>query len=209
MKYLIFLAVIIIGVNALQFDVHPGEKRCFFEDFSKGEYIYGRYRIPTIPVMMMTIKIFSPAKDAPVWANADATEGDYMFSADVDGLYMFCFSDKERKGISDNRKPDTRRVSFTLIESWTLPDSKEDEDTIQVDELRPVENYLESIERKINFLTRELQEFRAREARHRDTSESTQWRISSFSTATVFILIIFGALQMVYLKSFFKKKKLL
>ncbi len=50
--------------------------------------------------------------------------------------------------------------------------------------------------------------FKSREARFRDTSESTNTRVLWFSIVQISILLLTALWQITHLKSFFKKKKL-
>jgi len=204
-KILLTLFYVILSVHAIQFDVHPGERRCIFEDFTKGQVVKGTFRIPQISFMQMSIKIHGPDKDEPLWVNPDAIEGTYAFTANEDGIYRFCFADRPRAGVKETGKPVTRRITFTAVEGWTLPDDKE---TVEVEELKPVEYLLRSVEDKMEILKKGLKESRRREENHRITALSTNWRVPTFSTVTVFLLIGCGVLQMLYLRSYFRKKKI-
>jgi len=210
MKAFLVLFCIILSLHAIQFDVEPATKRCIQQDFTRGQIIHGTYKVPQVPVMQMSLKILPPEKDAePIYQVPDANEGSYAFTAVSDGLHKFCFSDKPREGMRDRDvgKAVTRRVTLTAKEAWVAP--QEDEATVEKAELLPVEQRFVRIENRIENLKAEVREFRSREARHRDTSESTALRIPTFSGVTIVVLIICGGLQMWYLKNFFRKKKLL
>uniref|UniRef100_A0A6B2LJV7 GOLD domain-containing protein n=1 Tax=Arcella intermedia TaxID=1963864 RepID=A0A6B2LJV7_9EUKA len=187
----------------MQFDVHPGEKRCLFEDFTEGQVIQGTYKVPQVNSMQMSIKIVSPSKDEPIWQIADASEGSYAFIADVDGIYKFCFTDKSRP--NSKAKQVTRRITFTAKETW---EKLEDKDTVEKSELKPLEFYLASIERNINFLKREVREHRLREKRNQETTEYASTMLPTFSTFTIVMLVVCGIIQVLYLRNYFRKKKL-
>eukprot|EP00474_Spongospora_subterranea_P008621 CRZ09079.1 hypothetical protein [Spongospora subterranea] len=88
------------------------------------------------------------------------------------------------------------------------------EDAIDYDEMAKVE-HMTAIEvemRKLDETTRgirkELQFQRAREAAFRNTSESTNSRVAWWSLFTTGLIVALSIAQVVILKSFFKKKKL-
>eukprot|EP01123_Difflugia_compressa_P008177 TRINITY_DN2379_c0_g1_i1.p1 TRINITY_DN2379_c0_g1~~TRINITY_DN2379_c0_g1_i1.p1 ORF type:complete len:218 (+),score=28.26 TRINITY_DN2379_c0_g1_i1:75-728(+) len=197
--------VLFYCVVGIQFDVHPGETRCIFDDYTKGQIVKGSYKIPQVSFMLMGIKIFAPETDQPTWTSADASEGTFGFTAEKDGIYEFCFSDKPRPG-QEAGNPMTRRITFFAQPEWS---QMEDKETVELDELRPVEYFLRSIEQKVEILQIEVRESRYREARHRETNENIAWRVPTFSTFTIVMLLIVGVCQMCYLKNYFKKKKLI
>jgi len=206
-KILLTLFYVFLSVHSIQFDVHPGERRCIFDDFTKGQVIKGTFKIPQISFMQMSIKIHGPDKeDTALWANPDASEGTYAFTANEDGVYRFCFSDKPRAGVKETGKPVTRRITFTAEEGWVSLDDKE---TVEKGELKPVEYLFRSIEDKMDFLRRELKESRRRETENHYTLLSTNWRIPTLSSFTVILLIGCGILQILYLRSYFRKKKII
>jgi len=202
----IFISTMLLEVHAIQFDVHPGEKRCIFEDYTKGQVVQGNYKIPQVAYMQISIRILAPQREDPVWANADANEGTYAFTADDDGIYSFCFSDKPRLGVQATGKPMTRRITFTARDEWEMP--FDDKDMVVKSELKPIEYLIKSIEDKMDKLKREIKEQRQREYRHQETTLTTAWRIPTLSSFTIFLLIGCGVLQMIYLRSYFRKKKL-
>jgi len=58
-------------------------------------------------------------------------------------------------------------------------------------------------------LEEEFRIFRDREEAHRDTNESTNSRIPTLSVLSIVVLVICGGWQLMYLRNFFRKAKLL
>jgi len=69
-------------------------------------------------------------------------------------------------------------------------------------EMRKLEGVVKEIVDELNYLKR-------REAKMRDTNESTNERVRWFSLLTVCTLLCLGAWQIVYLRSYFKSKALI
>uniref|UniRef100_A0A6B2LI31 GOLD domain-containing protein n=1 Tax=Arcella intermedia TaxID=1963864 RepID=A0A6B2LI31_9EUKA len=209
MQALVLLGVVLgclFGAEGVQFDVEPATKQCISQDFSQGQIIHGTFKVPQIPVMKMTFRIYPPEKDAEaIFTEDDATDGSYAFTTHSDGNYKFCFIDTPREGVRG--KPVTRRVQLTAKEAWITPN--DDEDTVEKEELEPVQQRFMGLEPKVETLKVALKELRMREARHRDTSESTSVRISVFSVLSILIVVVCGGLQVWHLRRFFKKKKIL
>ncbi|KAK4053255.1 vesicle coat component [Microbotryomycetes sp. JL221] len=69
-------------------------------------------------------------------------------------------------------------------------------------EMRKLEGVVKEIVDELNYLKR-------REARMRDTNESTNDRVRNFFFLTFTTLIVLGAWQVIHLRSYFKKKHLI
>lgn len=118
------------------------------------------------------------------------------------GGYSVCFENKN----SDQRV----KVIFDVV--LTSDEGQEDElqnKIIKKEHLTPLEsNFKEGI-RAANTILNEMKYMEKREARMRHTAESTNSKIRFFSYASVFVLLGVTWLQRTYLKSYFKKKKLM
>jgi len=202
---LLVFSVFVITVSCLQFDVPNSAMRCLWEDYYVGQVIVGKYSIPPLAHMQMTLSITDP-NGHPVWENSDASgDGTFAFTAEMDGNYKFCFRDTRRPGAYGGNTP-SRRVSINAEEKQV---NVEAEAGAGKHTIRPIEYRLRMMERQTQELEVEFKRYREREARHRDTSESTNTRIPSLSTFTILILLCVGAWQVYYLKNYFRKKKLL
>jgi hypothetical protein len=69
-------------------------------------------------------------------------------------------------------------------------------------EMRKLEGVVKEIVDELNYLKR-------REARMRDTNESTNERVWWFSVLTIATLISLGIWQILYLRSYFRRKHLI
>ena len=117
------------------------------------------------------------------------------------GGYSICF---------DNNSDDEVRVLMDVV---LVSDKGEDagkkKKGLQKEHLTPLErNFQESIGAAHKILN-EMHYMERREARMRHTAESTNKRIRMFSYLSVTILLGVTYLQVTYLRSYFKKKKLL
>jgi len=180
--------------------------RCLWEDYYYGQVIVGKYSVPPLAHMQMSLEITAP-NGHTVWENNDASgDGTFAFTAEGDGNYKFCFRDVRRPGVSGGSNLPSRRVTVSAEEK---PVNVETDTGASKNSLKPVEYRLKVMERQTQELETEFKRYREREARHRDTSESTNTRIPSLSTVTIIILLCVGGWQVYYLKNYFRKKKLL
>lgn len=81
---------------------------------------------------------------------------------------------------------------------------------IQQDEkLKPIEVELRRLEKLSGELQADLDYLKRREARLRDTNESTNDRVKRFAIFTTLVLFGLGIWQIIYLRAYFKRKHLI
>ncbi|KAL7537137.1 hypothetical protein ACHAWF_005672 [Thalassiosira exigua] len=118
------------------------------------------------------------------------------------GGYSACFENKNKdKGV---------RVLFDVV---LMSDEGQDEDLqnkiIKKEHLTPLEENFEEGIKAANTILNEMKYMERREARMRHTAESTNSKIRMFSYVSVIVLLGVTWLQRTYLRSYFKKKKLM
>ena len=96
-------------------------------------------------------------------------------------------------------------VSLSLNWSFDLFD----EATAKEMMLDPIENEFYQLEESIGRLEKELNAFVLNEEQLRDTNESTLDRLRLFSLFSTITLVALGIYQLIYMKKFFKTKKLI
>ncbi|KAG0289352.1 vesicle coat component [Linnemannia gamsii] len=77
------------------------------------------------------------------------------------------------------------------------------------EKLKPMEVELRKLEDLVKEVIEDMEHLQRREEKMRNTNESTNARVQWLSTMTMFVLIALGAWQIVYLKQFFRKKRLI
>ncbi|KAK9728632.1 vesicle coat component [Basidiobolus ranarum] len=79
----------------------------------------------------------------------------------------------------------------------------------KAEKLKPMEVELYKLEKLLTEVVEEMEYLRHREARRRDTNESTNERVKWFSIFSMVVLVSLGIWQIFYLKRFFQTKKLI
>lgn len=80
---------------------------------------------------------------------------------------------------------------------------------LRAQDLKPINMLLLRTETQLERLKTEFRDLRAREAEHRNTNESTNTRSIWFSVLTIGALLVLAAWQLLYMRSYFRKKKLI
>ena len=116
--------------------------------------------------------------------------------------YQVCFENKN-----------TDQSSRVLFDVVLMSDEGQDEELqnkiIKKEHLTPLENNFQEGIRAANTILNEMKYLERREARMRHTAESTNAKIRLFSYVSVIVLLGVTWLQRTYLRSYFKKKKLM
>lgn len=72
------------------------------------------------------------------------------------------------------------------------------------EKLKPTEIELRKVEEQVAEIVAEMDYLRTREQKLRDTNESTNTRVKWFATGTMFLLVVLGAWQVIYLRTYFR-----
>lgn len=139
---------------------------------------------------------------------------------DIFGLYSMCFE------AEDNVADDYRSVIIIIhvvhiSAQQEIADYKENEkmqakfehqkkaDEYRDNHLNPLEKKLDTVIMLADSVINDWDFLETREGRMRATSETTQSRVQTFSYMSITVLIVTTIVQSMYLKNYFKKRKLM
>ncbi|KAJ9158599.1 hypothetical protein P3X46_024164 [Hevea brasiliensis] len=152
-------------------------------------------RLPAI-----SIKVTSPYGNN-LHQKENVTHGQFAFTTQEAGNYLACFwvgADNQGGGdVSVNLDWKTGIAA----KDWESVARKEKIEGVEL-ELRKLEGAVEAIHENLLYL-------KSREAELRTVSETTNTRVAWFSIMSLGLCIVVSVLQLWYLKSFFRKKKLI
>ncbi|KAJ7946637.1 Transmembrane emp24 domain-containing protein [Quillaja saponaria] len=131
----------------------------------------------------------------------NTTHGQFAFTTHEAGNYLACFwVDGHNEGGGD--------VSVNL--DWrTGVATKDWESVARKERIEGVELELRKLEGAVEAIHENLLYLKSREADMRMVSEKTNTRVAMFSIMSLAVCITVSALQLLYLKQFFRKKKLI
>jgi len=191
--------------QCFKFDVPTGLKKCINEEYSGGILVKGRYSSPQEEQSHVTLEVtISDSGGAELHSSHD-NHGTFAFTTDGGGVYMLCFHHNpgpgERLHYSYNRRVTVDLESGVDTTDFVKIAREEHLSKMEVDALK--------IQRNLEEVVRDLDYFKKREERHRDTSESTNARVLWFSLGSMGVIACLGVWQLVTLRRFFAQKKLL
>ncbi|CAM0138697.1 unnamed protein product [Umbelopsis sp. WA50703] len=127
------------------------------------------------------------------------------FNTHADASIIVCFTNTLSEGFKPNAGyKRTIDVDYD-IGAEALDYSK----IAKAEKLQPLELELRKLEKVVQEIWDEMEYLKKREAKMRDTNESTNERVQWFSTLTLFALVSLGTWQVMYLRRFFKRKRLI
>lgn len=173
---------------------------------SKDEYngrsnVYLKVTVPKRPVLRHQMFMwFAPVLVMNIVKSAQ--RGQKNKANQPQGGYSVCFENK-------NSDQDVRILFDVVLMSDEGQDEELQNKIIKKEHLTPLEtNFQEGI-KAANTILNEMKYMEKREARMRHTAESTNAKIRLFSYVSVIVLLGVTWLQRTYLRSYFKKKKLM
>ncbi|KAI4317898.1 hypothetical protein L6164_025727 [Bauhinia variegata] len=121
------------------------------------------------------------------------TSGDkFEFKAPGSGMYKFCFH-------NSYSTPET--VSF-YIHVGHIPN---EHDLAKDEHLDPINVKIAELREALESVTAEQKYLRARDARHRNTNESTRKRVIFYTVGEYLVLAAVSTLQVIYIRQLFSK----
>mmetsp|Transcript_26954 Transcript_26954/g.40561 ORF Transcript_26954/g.40561 Transcript_26954/m.40561 type:complete len:282 (-) Transcript_26954:492-1337(-) len=172
------------------------------EDFNGRSNVYLKLTVPKRPVLRH--QMFMWYAPVVVMNVVKASQRGQKNNKNVrpPGGYSVCF---------ENKNADQRvKLIFDVV--LTSDEGQEDElqnKIIKKEHLTPLESNFQEGIKAANTILNEMKYMEKREARMRHTAESTNSKIRLFSYVSVIVLLGVTWLQRTYLKSYFKKKKLM
>ncbi|TMW56317.1 hypothetical protein Poli38472_006327 [Pythium oligandrum] len=189
--------------DAVQFDVRRRTEKCLSDEVAEGSLVVIHYTVLGVTQARsgVSITITDPQKkylkqDSNIDTSSDDTHK-FSFYADAGGSYSVCFY---------NTNDNEARVMLDFKHGVEAKDYTE---VAKREHLMPVEKELRKMEDAVDEIHREMLYMREREAVMRSTNESTNSRVLWFSFFSIAVLLAMGVWQVLYLKKFFKSKKLI
>ncbi|XP_074662151.1 transmembrane emp24 domain-containing protein 10-like [Tubulanus polymorphus] len=197
------VCLMIDDANALRFFVRPGanNKKCLKEEIHKDVLVSGDYEFQEMPGQKGSIHI-TDSKSHTLFKKEDASKGKFAFTTEEYDMFQVCF---ETKMIAGGQGAD-REV---FIDMKHGVEAKDYGNLAKAEKLKPLEVELRRLEDLSESIVNDFAYMRAREEEMRDTNESTHSRVLYFSVFSMCCLLGLATWQVLYLRRFFKAKKLI
>ncbi|KAL1309915.1 hypothetical protein HN51_052650 [Arachis hypogaea] len=190
--------------HAIWLTIPTSGTKCVSEDIQSNVVVLADYYVVADEVDHHQIHTVSLKVTSPYGNNLhqkeNVTHGQFAFTSAESGTYLACF------WLQNNHQQPTVTVSL----DWRTGISAKDWETVaKKEKIQGVELELRKLEAAVEAIRENLIYLKNREADMREVSESTNAKVAWFSIMSLGLCIIVAALQLWYLKRYFRKKKLI
>lgn len=199
--------------NAVSFDLEAAPtaqkergSRCLSHWVPRDTFVKGTIKTPAVGNTAMDVEITdnSPATNE-YYKKKDVTDAKFTFRTQAHADINICFHNILAEGVT----PDSQYKRTVDLHFDFGAEAEDYTELAKKEKLKPMEVELRKLEKLIEEIVDEMEYLKRREARMRDTNESTNERVWSFSLLSIIVLCSVGAWQVFYLRKFFQSKKLI
>ncbi|CAL1268653.1 unnamed protein product [Larinioides sclopetarius] len=191
----------VVAVNSLMFRLPANSRRCLKEEIHKGVLVSGEYELSDAPGQKTDLMV-TDTKGHILVSRENVDKGKFAFVTDDYDVFEACFVSKAPAG----QRTQEQEVTLSLKHGV---EAKSYDSIAEVGRLKPLEVELQKLEDLSESIVKDFAYMRQREAEMRDTNESTNTRVLYFSIFSMCILLALATWQVLYLRRFFKAKKLI
>ncbi|KAI8144397.1 emp24/gp25L/p24 family/GOLD-domain-containing protein [Fennellomyces sp. T-0311] len=193
---------------ALPANIENG-KRCLSQYVPKGTLVFARVNVGPGYNQRVGMEIVDDAEVPNVYTKKPDISGEITnaFDTRADGEINICFTNTLPEDTGFHEAPEYSRpveVNFNVG-----AEAVDFETLAKKEKLGPLELELRKLETVVKEIVSEMTYLKRREARMRDTNESTNERVKWFSLLSLFTLVTLGIWQILYLRRFFRRKRLI
>ncbi|XP_065342755.1 transmembrane emp24 domain-containing protein bai [Cloeon dipterum] len=198
---LLVMSVILLGVDGIMFHLHPNMQKCLKEELQVDVFVSGEYEVSDAPGQKVDY-VVRDSKGHILSQKEDVSKGKFSFVTETYDTFEICFI---------SRVPPTHRgvaQEVSLVTKRGI-EAKNYEGLGEAAKLKPMEVELKRLEDLSEAIVQDFAMMRKREEEMRDTNESTNSRVLYFSIFSMCCLLGLATWQVLYLRRFFKAKKLI
>jgi len=199
---LVILSVCVVNMDCLMFRLGANQKKCLKEEIHKDVLVTGEYELSDMPGVKANLRVID-SKGHILYQKEEATKGKFAFTTEEYDMFEVCFESHGRPQAG----PNTEQEVFINMKHGV--EAKNYQDIAKAEKLKPLEVELKKLEDLSESIVNDFAYMRAREEEMRDTNESTHSRVLYFSVFSMFCLLGLATWQVLYLRKFFKSKKLI
>ncbi|CAG0880799.1 unnamed protein product [Cyprideis torosa] len=186
------------------FHLLPNAQKCLSDEIHKNVFVSGEYGIQEIPNQKVNVQVID-TKGHYLFQKVDAPEkGKFAFTTEDYDVFQVCFISQ----VPPNMAAHAKKHQIELLMKHGV-EAKKYDNLAEASKLKPLELELKRLEDLSESITRAFQYMRKREEEMRDTNESTNSRVLYFSLFSMCCLLGLATWQVLYLRKYFKAKKLI
>ncbi|XP_004490357.1 transmembrane emp24 domain-containing protein p24delta4-like [Cicer arietinum] len=197
------MSQVFLKAEAVWLSIPNSGTKCLSEEIQTNVVVLGDYYVVTEEgpqLHTVSAKVTSPY-GMTLHHNENVTQGQFAFTTTESGNYEACFW-------MDGKHQDGATASVSI--DWKIGISAKDWDSVaKKEKIEGVELEIRKLEGIVEAIHGYLIYLKDKEAKMREVSERTNGRVAWFSIMSLGLCILVSALQLWYLKHYFRKKKLI
>lgn len=181
--------------------LEPNTQKCLKEELHQNDLVTGEYEVSQAPGQKVHY-IVRDSQGHILSQKEDISKGKFSFVTETYDTYEVCFASfvpPHQRGV---------RQEVSLVTKRGI-EAKSYEAIGEAAKLKPMEVELKRLEDLSDSIVQDFSMMRKREEEMRDTNESTNSRVLYFSVFSMLCLLGLATWQVLYLRRFFKAKKLI
>ncbi|CAG5127369.1 unnamed protein product [Candidula unifasciata] len=196
--FLLFCAYFLIA-ESIHFHLGSNQKKCLREEIQKNVLVTGEYEVQDNGQRAdLTV---TDSRGHILYSKENAKKGRFAFTTEEYDQFEVCFKTETTGGVAQERE-----VFLSLKHGI---EAKNYDDIAKAEKLKPLEVELRRLEDLSKSIVDDFAYMRKREEQMRDTNESTHSRVMYFSVFSMLCLLGLATWQVLYLRRYFKAKKLI
>merc|ERR1711916_21035 len=206
MARVLILAVLLACAAGIIFQVPANQQVCFGEELGYDMVVHGVYktvagRDASLKVEVFQTTLVDDVATGPVkLVTKTALDGSFGFTTEKQGEIRFCFQSE-----ADNYEQELE-IDFDLKVGFEAKDYAE---VAKKEHLKPVEVDLVKLIDMAVEMQREMTTIHQREESHRVTTDNANSAVVCWSSLSLVIITVLGIYQTYWLRSYFRKKRLI
>ncbi|XP_046992147.1 transmembrane emp24 domain-containing protein bai isoform X2 [Schistocerca americana] len=198
---LLGIIAVIRNVEGIMWKMEPNTQKCLREEIQSDVLVTGDYEVSPAPGQKVDY-IVRDSKGHILSQKEDISKGKFSFVTETYDKFEICFTSR----VPPNQRGVVQEVS--LITKRGV-EARNYEGIGEAAKLKPLEVELKRLEDLSDAIVKDFSLMRKREEEMRDTNESTNSRVLYFSIFSMCCLLGLATWQVLYLRRFFKAKKLI
>lgn len=189
--------------QSIRFHLKPYSKRCLKHEMYANQLAVGEYEVSSLTGTLVDVEIKDSKGHVAFKRDNIDGKGKFAVTSDSDDFYELCF-----KYTSTLNAPGQLTSREVYVDYRVGAEAKQ-YDSVDEDKLSEVERDLNRIEDLSNSIIIDFAYLKQREEEMRSTNESTNTRLFYQTTISGIILLALTTWQILYLRTFFKQRKLI
>lgn len=194
--------------HSIRFHLQPNSKKCLKHEMYSNQLAVGEYEISSLPDTVVDMTITD--SKGHIAFNRDNVDGKGKFAvtSDETDFYELCFKYSASPTVPTSQLQ-SREISVDYRVGAEAKDYSNVGSGVDHDKLAELEKDLTRIEDLTNSIIVDFAYLKKREQEMRDTNESTNTRLFYQTVTSVIILLFLTTWQVLYLRTFFRARKLI